>query len=368
MPLRSRPLPRHCYEDIDRHGNVRIYVMRHKGGPKTRIRETPGTDAFRQAYDAAIRLDASSGVVVKADAKQGKPGTWRWLCIAYFGSAEFRTQLGARTRYVRRLILEKTFDEPIAPGIAATFADFPVARMTPKAIRVLRDRKAGVPNAANQVVKAIRQVFVWAIETENATANPARDLPYLGVSGEGHHTWTVDEVRQYEARHPVGTKARLALALLAFTGVRRSDVVKLGRQMVHDSWLHFTETKGRDRKSNKPIAKVRELPVLNVLREVIDATPVGNLTFLVTEFGAPFSVAGFGNWFADRCREAGVPGRAHGLRKAGATIAAENGATDRQLMAIFGWETSRQATTYTKKADRRRLAGAAMHMLVPSGR
>jgi hypothetical protein len=71
----------------------------------------------------------------------------------------------------------------------------------------------------------------------------------------------------------------------------------------------------------------------------MNASPCGDLTFLVNEWGPPFTDAGFGNWFRDRCLEAGVPGRAHGLRKAGATLAANNGATSRQLMAIFGWDT-----------------------------
>jgi len=84
---------------------------------------------------------------------------------------------------------------------------------------------------------------------------------------------------------------------------------------------------------------------------------------LVNDWGRPFSDAGFGNWFRDRCVEAGVLGRAHGLRKAGATIAANNGATSRQLMAIFGWDTLKEAERYTRGADQLRLAEAAMHML-----
>jgi hypothetical protein len=86
----------------------------------------------------------------------------------------------------------------------------------------------------------------------------------------------------------------------------------------------------------------------------------------VTEFGRPFSVAGFGNWFRDKCAAAGLRGcTTHGLRKAGATIAAENGATEHQLMAIFGWHSLKQAALYTRKADRRRFAGDAMRLLVP---
>ena len=87
------------------------------------------------------------------------------------------------------------------------------------------------------------------------------------------------------------------------------------------------------------------------------------MTFLVTEHGKPFTDSGFGNWFADRCKEAGVPGRAHSLRKAGATIAANNGATAHQLMGIFGWDTLKMAEAYTRAADQQRLAASATHML-----
>lgn len=357
----------YVYEDMDRHGNVRIYVWRGKGFRKVRLRERPGTPEFRRAYDAALAASASN--TPPADARPGlsrqvRPGTLRWMCVRYFKeSAEFR-RLAPRTQKVRRLVLESAFDELIAPDRTERFADFPLERLTAKSIRVLRDRKVDAPESGNARVKALRQVFAWALEAEvpGVANNPARDVPYFPSSGDGFHTWSKEEIEQFETRHPVGTKARLALALLLFTGVRRSDVVKLGRQMIRNGWLRFTETKGRTQK-----VKDRELPVLPDLQAVIDATPGDNMTFLVTEFGAPFSEAGFGNWFRDRCNEAALPHcSAHGLRKAGATIAAENGATEHQLMAIFGWDSPKQAAVYTRKANRKRLSGDAMHLMVPS--
>jgi integrase len=104
--------------------------------------------------------------------------------------------------------------------------------------------------------------------------------------------------------------------------------------------------------------------VLPSLQAEMDRVPAGRLTYLVTEFGKPFTSNGFGNWFKDRCREAGLPHcSAHGLRKAGATIAAENGATDAQLQAIYGWSSAKMAAQYRKKAEQRRLAKEAMHLI-----
>ena len=88
------------------------------------------------------------------------------------------------------------------------------------------------------------------------------------------------------------------------------------------------------------------------------------MTFLVTEYGKPFSEAGIGNWFRDRCDEAGLPQcTAHGLKKAAATIAAENGASTRQLMAMFDWDSPDMAEVYTRSAEQKRLAGEAMFLI-----
>jgi integrase len=288
-----------------------------------------------------------------------KPGTLRWLAVAYFSSVEFK-QLAPETQGTRRRRIEACLAEPIAPGAETLFADFPLNRLTPKAIRVLRDRKADKVEGANNRMRALRGLFNWAIRAGHMDHNPVRDVGYLSNPSTGHHTWTIEEIRQYEERHPIGTKARLALALLLFTGARRSDVVRLGKQHMRGGWIRFTAHKNRNR---KPV--VIEIPVLPELQKAIDAGPTGDMTFLVTEYGKPFTANGFGNWFKKRCKEAGLPHcSAHGLRKAGATIAAENGATPHQLMSIFGWLTLKQAELYTREAERKRMAGSAMSLLL----
>ena len=235
--------------------------------------------------------------------------------------------------------------------------------MDANAVEVLRDRKLKTPEAANMRVKAMRQVFKWAVAKGHAPINPAREVPYLKSASEGFHTWTLDEIQQFEEHHSIGTKARLAFALLLYTGQRRSDVIRFGKQHAKRGVLTFTQHKGRNRKPHK-----LTLPILPVLQKIIDASPCGDMTFLVNEFGRPFTDAGFGNKFRDWCDQAYLPQcSAHGLRKAGAVIAANNGATARQLMAIFGWDTIKQAEHYTRKADQTKLAQGAMHLLLDNG-
>jgi integrase len=247
--------------------------------------------------------------------------------------------------------------------------------MEPPHVAKLRDEKAAFPEAANNRVKALRQLFAWASSPEYgyAKTNPARDVARLrSTNPEGIRAWSEADAVSYEARHPIGTKARLAFDLLRYTGVRRSDVVRLGPQMerwftdilpdgqtVEVQKLVFTETKGSSR-----IVKTHELPILPPLRQSIDATPTGHLVYLVTVFGKPHSAKAFGNWFKKRCREAGLEElSAHGLRKLGAQRCAEAGASEHQLMALFGWTNPQQAAVYTKKANRAKLEAAAAPLL-----
>jgi|SRR5215468_1211887 len=77
-------------------------------------------------------------------------------------------------------------------------------------------------------------------------------------------------------------------------------------------------------------------------------SPRVDLTFLVTEYGRPFTAAGFGGWFRARCDEAGLPDRTARASQAGATLAAEASASVHELMAIFDWRrTPAQTKVYT---------------------
>lgn len=353
--------------DKDRHGTPRVYFRR-PGHPMVRLHAPPGSHAFLDEYRRARQGDAAPKVRPR---KTASAGSLRSLIEGYYASANFKV-LAASTQRARRGILDNICLSKTKKS-GAERGTLPFDRLEAKHVRELRDEKIELPEAANGRVKAIRQVYDWAIENDLTTANPARAVKLLKSDGEGYHTWTLDEVARYEDVHPVGSKARLALALLLFTGVRRSDAVKLGRQMERDGVLHFSETKGANSRAlsrkGSGMAKTRALPILPNLREAIDAAPSGHLTYLVTEWGRPFTAAGFGNWFRDRCDEAGLEHcSAHGLRKAGAVIAAENGATPHQLGAIFGWTTLRQAEAYTRRASQERMASESMSLLVPRSR
>ena len=358
-------------QDKDRHGRTRVYyrppkVNGKRTGRMVRLYAEPGTPEFLDEYQAAVRGDTKPKPQPKGKAANG---TLRWLVDGYFQSANFRT-LGASTQKARRGILESICLSKTSVGQLER-GTLPFAAMRAKHVRAIRDEKIEWPEAANGRLKALGQVFAWAMTEEIADHDPTAGIEYLHGNADGWHTWTVEEVRQYEKRWPMGTQQRLALDVLLYTGVRRSDAVKLGPPMERNGALHFTETKNANsralsRKGKPPKPKRRVVPILPQLRASIDATRSGHLVYLVHSRGGAWNEASFGNSMRKWCNAAGLPHcSAHGLRKAGATIAADNGATGHQLMAIYGWETLRQAEVYTREADRTRLAAEGMHLVVP---
>ncbi len=216
--------------------------------------------------------------------------------------------------------------------------------------------KAATPIGANNRVKEISALFAWAVKNDLATMNPAEKFEKLRSATNGLYTWTEQDVERFEDFWPVGSRPRLAMAIMLYLGVRRSDAVLIGRK--HESRDRETVTfqvfKGRKRG-----ATVLTLPVLLPLRTILDASALGHDTWLETSLGVSYSVAGFGNAFKDWCREADLPQcNCHGLRKIGAVRAAEAGASEHELMAMFGWEDADMARIYTRKAAQKKLAAS----------
>lgn len=375
---------RYYYEDTDRHGKLRRYFRRRITGTakyrKVRLREQPGTAEFLEEFAAAMagRPYLRQGETPRPAPPKVVERSLRWLIEKrYFReSLEFRAY-DEETQKVRRRILSNICDESWSETDKREIGDLPCDIPEDK-IKVLVRRKAATSiDSANAWLKALRKLSEWAVAEKLIPVNRAAGVDLLPrVETGGWHTWTLEEIAQYQERHPAGTKARLALALFLFSGQRLSDVARLGKQFIRrpehiapamreihpGRWLAFRQFKNRKR---APVDVV--IPMLAQLEAELtaaqDAGQLGAMTFIETEFGKPYSTKGLGNWFERRCIEARVPGRAHGLRKAGATIAAENGATPHQLMAIFGWKTLAQAELYTEKARRQLLAGGGMGLI-----
>jgi len=205
----------------------------------------------------------------------------------------------------------------------------------------------------------------FAVKEKFLTADPTHGVTKVKASSTGHKTWTEDHIAAYESFHAVGAKARLAMALMLYTGCRIGDVVALGRQHIQDGWLTYTQEKNRDSNFRNPVTLT--IPVHPDLRRIIDATPNKHLTFLVTVYGKPHSKKAFGSTMRNWCDQAGCPSvSSHGLRKAISRRMAEATKTPHEIMAITGHKTLSEVERYTKDVSRKKLAASGMDF-TPSG-
>ena len=317
-----------------------MWFVRRKHGPRIRLRAEYGSEAFWAEYQAALEA-------APLPSKTPKAQTLAWALDLYRASSTW-AKLANATRRQR---------ENIYRAVIKTAGNVALKSITDETIKAGRERRKATPHSANVFLKAMRAFFAWAIEDKLVTIDPTKGVKLLAGpnDADGFHTWTQAELDRFEAHWPVGSRERLAYDLLLYTGLRRGDAVRVGRPYERDGVITV-----RMEKTGESVS----IPILSPLAASIAATRTGDLTYLVTEAGQPWVKESFGNWFREVCRKAGCPGSAHGLRKAGATRAAERGATERQLMAIFGWSTGKMAQHYTRAADRTRLARDAAQLLL----
>ena len=243
---------------------------------------------------------------------------------------------------MRRGILER---------FRAAYGDRPMALLPPEWIEALLDSKP--PPAARSWLATLRSLCQFAVKQKWLRADPTANIKLASVKSDGFHCWTDGEIAQFEAHHPIGSKPRLAPALLLYTAQRRGDVIKIGRQHIRAGALTVKQEK---------TGKALVIPMHPELRAILDATPSEHLTFLVTTTGKPYGPNHFSETFREWCDAVGLPKRcsAHGLRKAACRRLAEAGASANEIASISGHANLNEVARYTKAADQARLARNAM--------
>ena len=347
-----RPRPPFLHHEPTRHGKHYWYVRRGHGR-RIRIKAQFGTPEFDAAYKAAID---GQGQLPQPKMPVEAANSLAWLIARYRETIAWMT-LSPATRRQR----ENIFKHVIANSGTVRYA-----AITSADVAAGRDRRAATPAQARNFHDAMRGLFRWAIEAKllrnNSSAgvkNPKRK------KGPGFRKWTEEDMAAYERRWPIGTKERVWLDVIAYSGLRRGDAVRAGRQHIRTQILNGVKRRVLVMKLEKTgFTLAVTLPILPVLDRTLEAGPCGDLTFIAGATRNPLTKETFGNYFREACDAAGVPGSAHGLRKLAATRAANNGATDAELDALFGWgRGSGMSAHYTREAERERLSSEAMHKL-----
>ena len=348
MPKPNLPF---LHRHVTRHGKIVYYVKlsSRQRGRGIRINGQYRGEEFMAAYHAAVR--GAPITPAPLIAKDGK-GSVSWLINLYRHSRDWCEMLSAGTRKQRG---------PILRHIENAAGDLPIAAITRKKIE--EGVSARTPNQGRHFKNTMSGLFRWAIDHELHDRNPADGIKVARGDGEGHQPWPIELIEQFEQRWPLGTRQRLVFDVFLYVGLRRGDAARLGKQHIRKGIIHLMTEKSQ---GTMPIY----VPVHPALATSIAACPSPGLAIIAKESGTHYTKESIGNFFREAIAAAGIPVSkkgsddkgysAHGLRKASATIAAESGATESELNAMFGWSGYQMAQLYTKKADRRRLAARAL--------
>jgi integrase len=325
----------------DRHGKTRVYFRKERG-PRIPLPNTIGSDDFNRAYEAAV---AGQLVPYRQRPERAAAGTIGALVVSYKKSAAY---IGLRDTtkqgYVSRIETLRT-----------QHGHRSVAGLTrERIIKFILQPYADKPGAALSILKMLRVLIRHAIDMEWLDRDPS-----LGIKRpktQEIRSWTEAEIDTFEQRWPIGTKQRLAFALMLYTGQRRSDVHCM-------TWADVTE--GTIRVVQQKTGRKLTIPLHHDLLEVLAAAERGHLIVINTEYGKPFTVDGFSQWLRNAIAAAGLPleCQPHGLRKAAGRRLAEAGCTAHEIMAVLGHKTLSEAERYTREADQAKLAIDAMTKL-----
>jgi len=329
-------LPDYVQAWVDRKTGLAYHYFRRAGAKRVRLPGLPWSPAFMAAYQQA--LDTAPAPV---GAARTLPGSLDAALAQYYPSRDF-SALRPGTQRLWRAILEGWHNE---------HGTLPIGRLPSGHIDYMLEQMK--PHAARNWLKAARHFCKFCVKHKLIAADPTLGIKASVPQSDGHHTWTEDEISQFEAAHPIGSKPRLAFALGLYSAQRRGDVIRMGRQHIKDGLIAV-----KQEKTGTPLY----IPIHPELQKILDATPSKHLTFLITKSGKGYGAGFFSDEFRVWCDAAGLPQacKFHGLRKAACRRLAEAGCTEKQIAAMSGHRSLKEIQRYTERADQVRLARAAM--------
>jgi integrase len=334
---------RYVNEYRDRHGKIRRYFRR-PGQRAIPLPGLPGSIEFMAAYQAALAIVAPP----PPSPKHVIVGSLAAVTAGYFRSADY-ANLSPSSQRSYRVALKPVLE---AHGHRL------VRELPPEAARHIIETIGAVrPGMANLTRSVLSKVMAYAMETGIRKDNPFVGLkPYrLGT----YHTWTDAEIAQFERRWPLGTRERLAFALLLYTGQRGGDVVKMLRSDIVDGRIRVAQDKVR-----KGTINALMIPIHPALARALQAGPVVGMTHIIADArGRP--LRSLTDLIEAAVRKAGLPSRcvAHGLRKAALRRLAEHGSTTKEIAAVSGHRSLSEIERYTARSDQAGLARSAIAKL-----
>jgi site-specific recombinase XerD len=324
-----RKLPLHVTRQRTRHGKI-VFYFRIGKGKRHRLPDITAPD-FMETYQRFL-----AGNITPAKHRLIQ-GSLKWLVEIYLDSGKFNG-LAENTKKNRRNILM---------AVANEHPNFSVAEITSPNIRLGMEKRT--PSMANNYLKAMSHMFKWAVSVDHVKVNPCAGVSKINYNREDAPIWEEPDLALYRQKWPTGTNQRLAMEIMYHCGLALADACRLGKMHIKGSMIEI---------ARKKTGVTQYIPITDQVQTVLDMVPKGNMVFLLTSYGKPFTPDGLGNMLLNARRKAkiGEYCESHGLRRKRAVDLAEGGATALQLMSIMGWEDIKEAELYTKRADKRKLA------------
>jgi integrase len=206
------------------------------------------------------------------------------------------------------------------------------------------------PGAASVLLTVLKVVLSQAVRLGWVENNPAREV--AGYKSSEYHTLTEDEIAQFEARWPLGTRERLAFDTMLYTGQRCSDACRMPVPDAQGKMRFEQEKTKRSAGGSRMVIRAHR-----ELQESIAAHGVHGALINLNHWGRPYSANRFGQFVSNAMRMAGLSNVCvpHGLRKAAARRLAEVGCSPHEIMSLTGHKTLAEVERYTRAVEQERL-------------
>lgn len=321
----------------DRHGKVR-WRFRKKGCQDLHLKGDYGSEEFMIGYAEALKSKIEVG------SSRVSARSMDALIIRYLNSSDFE-RLAKSTQTVYRRILD---------NFRIQYGSLSVRGLQRRHIKQIIDKMPNSPTSANRLLSLLSILLDIRLDLEWVQINHARTIKKVKIKVKGFVAWTDEEIQKYLDMYPSGSRERLAFYLYLYTGQRGCDVVRMSRADIKDNTISVVQ--------QKTGVKLR-IPLHQELKSEL-ALHEDKMMFLLTEYGKPFSVKGFQQWFAKSARRAGLANcTGHGMRKVTGKKLADVGCTPHQIQAITGHKTLSEIARYTKSADQVKLASSAIEKM-----
>jgi integrase len=346
---KERFLPKHVSSFKDRHGKTRFRFR--KVGCKTYYFQHPiGTEEFLREYRHCLTsVHTSDGMIRTRD----REGSVNDLVSRYLRSSDFKGEARQVTLSKNRAIIER-FRKMHGERMVAHVTFEPLDKIIAEA-RIKNADGTGGNFAAQKLRKELKRLFGYAVKLGWLASNPVDHIRPLKLRTDGFHSWTDKEVEQYQNHWAVGTRQRLALELILWTGKRIGDAAKLGPQHIIENTLVSVDSKTQ---------KLSEIALSKDVLLALAAVGEAHGYLITGSHGRGYSEKSLSQTFSEWCNQAGLPHcSAHGLRKTITRRMAESGLTNAEMKSITQHTADAELAVYTRGVNQKNLSTKAIQKL-----